>query len=115
MKKILLPLLTALALCSCSKEKSLFSGRVAYVFYENESGGTKVITRFSQGVQGTSTTLNEDVWVDVYDEWIRIVLKNRNDYTTIIPRERVLRVVVETKEGNELNIPGLAVSSSLEL
>ncbi|MEM9480441.1 MAG: hypothetical protein AAGA58_12380 [Verrucomicrobiota bacterium] len=110
MKITLLPLLAAFALCSCSKEKSLFSGRVAYVYYENESGVTQVITRFDKGIKGASTRLNEDVWVDVYDEWIRIVLKNRNDSATIIPRERVLRVVVETKEGNELNIPGLATA-----
>jgi hypothetical protein len=104
MKKNLIALIATLMLCSCS-EKPIFSGRVGYVYFENESGGTEVITRFDHGIPGTSTMVKEDVWVDVFDEWIQIVLKNRNDYVTIIPREKVIRVVVETKEGNELNIP----------
>ena len=104
MKSLIIPTLTALILCSCS-ETPLFSGRVAYVSFESESGGTKVMTRYEQGIPGTSTRVKEDVWVDIYNEWVRIVLKNRNDSTTIIPRERVIQINVETKEFNELNIP----------
>lgn len=107
MKKIIPILIVVLALCGCSKNERQcsFSGRVGYVYFQNENNETEVITRFKNGISGTSSRANEDVWVDVYPNWISIVLKNRNDYTIIVPRERVLRLVVETKEGNDLNIP----------
>ncbi|MGJ8678461.1 MAG: hypothetical protein ACSHX0_13165 [Akkermansiaceae bacterium] len=109
MKPLLLLLSVMLCLSSCSEHDSKsqpdFSGRVAYIYYKSESGGTKVVTRFDTGIPGTSTSLREDVWVDVYEDWVHVILKNRNDHLTIIPRERVIKIVVETKEGNELNIP----------
>ena len=107
MKNIILVLTIALMAAGCSRENNTcsFSGRVGYVSYQDENNAPQVITRFENGIPGTSSRVNEDVWVDLYPNWIRIVLKNRDDYTLIVPRERVLRVVVETREGNNLNIP----------
>jgi hypothetical protein len=95
-----------LLFAGCSKnEKPLFSGRVTYVYYTEYNGSVSGFTRFDKGLPGTSTSINEDVWVDVYSDWIAIRLKNRNDSEIIIPKERVQKIIVGTKKENELNIP----------
>jgi hypothetical protein len=106
--KYILPILLIAAVmtgCFSEKEESIFSGRVEYFYYTNKSGGTTGFTRSEKGFPGTSTMVNEDVWVEVYPTWVKVELKNRSGYTYIIPRDRVVDIVVGTKEGNELNIP----------
>ena len=107
MKHLLTLFIATLLLTGCfsEKEEGIFSGRVEYFYYTNKSGGAEGFTRFDQGLPGTSTMVKEDVWVEVYSNWVRVELKNRSGYTYIIPRERVIDIVVGTKEGNELNIP----------
>lgn len=97
--------LTGLTGCLPEKEESISTGRVESFYYTNKSGGTEGFTRFEKGLPWTSTMVNEDVWVEVYPSWVKVKLKNRNGYTYIIPRDRVIDIVVGTKEGNELNIP----------
>ena len=104
MRDFLAIFLISVLLSSCS-ETPEFSGRVAYVSFESESGGADVITRYDVGLPGTSTRLKEDVWVKVYQNWIHITLKNRRDSLTIVPRERVIQIDVGTKESNDLNVP----------
>jgi hypothetical protein len=87
------------------KEEAIFSGRVEHFYYTDVTGAVDGVTRFEEGLPGTSTMVEEDVWVDVYPAWVKVKLKNRNDYSYVIPTHRVVEIAVGTKEGNDLNIP----------
>ena len=88
--------------------KPIFSGRVEYVYYSDDHGAKRGYTRFEKGLPGTSTTVQEDVWVDVYPNWVVIKLLNRSNYTEIIPQQKMVSIIVGTEEGNALNVPGVA-------
>ena len=93
-------------LIGCSKPAgSLFSGRVAYVYFLDTNNSVTGYTRFDKGLPGTGTSVHEDPWVDVYPEWVIVRLMNRKDHTEIVPRDRVRSIIVGTREDNELNIP----------
>lgn len=101
-----LALIATLILAGCHKApEPLFSGRVESVFYEDFDNSLSGISRLDKAYPGTSTAIHEDPWVDVYQDWIVIRLKNRKDYTYVIPKDRVRTIIVGTEEGNLLNIP----------
>ena len=91
--------------CAPANESALFSGRVASFYYLDEKDSIQGITRSDQGRSGTSTRVNEDIYVEVYSGYVIVKLLNRNESAYIIPRERVRTIVVGTQEANELNIP----------
>jgi hypothetical protein len=115
MRHTLLVIIIAMILSGCTKEipstteqptnKTIFSGRVEHVYYLDQNGATSGYTRFDKGLTGTNTGIKEDVWVDVFPNWVVIKLMNREGYEQIIPQHRILSIAVGTKEGNELNIP----------
>jgi hypothetical protein len=115
MKQTVLVIIIAMILSGCTKEipstteqttnKTIFSGRVEHVYYVDETGATSGYTRFDKGLPGTSTTIKEDVWVDIFPNWVVIKLMNRKGYEQIIPQHKIVSIAVGTKEGNELNIP----------
>jgi len=108
MKTIALISLVAASLlvgCSSHEEKPSFSDRVAYFYYLDEKDSVSGFTRFDKGLPGTSTRVNEDVWLDVYADYVFVTIKNRADESYIIPRERIKLIAVGNPEGNELNIP----------
>lgn len=101
-----LALAATLIFAGCNKApEPLFSGRVESVFYEDFDNSLSGFTRFDKAYPGTSTAIREDPWVDIYQDWIVIRLKNRKDYAYVIPKERVRTIVVGTEESNRLNIP----------
>ncbi|TDU68065.1 hypothetical protein EI77_03182 [Prosthecobacter fusiformis] len=101
---ILLPLLFLPMSCGKSPDR-LFSGRVESIYYLDHKDSVHGYTRFDKGLPGASTSIKEDPWVEVYPAWVVLSLKNRNDYTIIIPKERLRSITVGTKEGNDLNVP----------
>ena len=107
MKNIILALIATALLSGCTRHDSapLFSGRVEYFYSLDEHDGVSGFTRFDKGLPGTSTSVKEDVFVEVHKEWVIVKLLNRKDTTYVVPRERVRSIIVGTKEGNELNIP----------
>ena len=103
----LIPLIAACLLVGCSsdKEQPSFSDRVAYFYYLDEKDSVSGFTRFDKGFPGTSTRVNEDVWLDVYADYVFVTIKNRADESYIIPRERIKLIAVGNPKVNELNIP----------
>lgn len=98
-------MISALTGCSPEKDKPLFSGRVEFFYYLDEKDSVSGFTRFEQGLPGTSTRAKEDVWLEIYPNWVVARLKNRKDESYIVPRERVRHIIVGAKETNELNTP----------
>ena len=103
MKNIILAFIATALLSGCTRP--LFSGRVEYFYSLDEHDAVSGFTRFDNGLPGTSTSVKEDVFVEVHKEWVIVKLLNRKDTTYVVPRERVRSIIVGTKEGNELNIP----------
>jgi hypothetical protein len=96
----------ALVGCAPQKEVPLFSGRVEYFYFVDELDVVSGVTPFEKGFPGTATRVKEDVWVDVYSSWVVVSLKNRRDDDRfIVPRDRVRRVIVGSKELIALNPP----------
>jgi hypothetical protein len=101
-----LAIAAALILGGCNKApEPIFSGRVESIFYEDFDNSLSGISRLDKAYPGTSTAIHEDPWVDVYENWIIIRLKNRKDYTYVVPKDRVRTIIFGTEEGNLLNIP----------
>ena len=100
MRQTVLVIITAMMLSGCTKEipssteqptnNTIFSGKVEHVSYVDEQGYTSGYT---------------DVWVDVYPNWVVIKLTNPKEYRKIVPQHKIVSIAVNTKEGNELNIP----------
>jgi len=107
MKNIILVLIATALLSGCTRHDTepLFSGRVEYFYFLDQHDTVSGFTRFDKGLPGTSTTVKEDVFVEVHKEWVVVKQLNRKDPSYIVPRERVRAIIVGTKEGNELNIP----------
>ena len=108
MRAILLALSAVSLFTGCSKHEEprpIFAGRVEYFYFLDSNDVVAGVTRFDQGRPGTKTSLKEDVFLEVYKDWVVMKLLNRKSSTQIIPRERVREIIVGTKEGNELNIP----------
>lgn len=103
MKPILVALiLTATAGSSLLAEEPIFSGKVESVYYNDYRGNIHGYTRLEKGLPGTSTTVGEDVHVEIYQNWIIIELLARKNKTAV-PRERVLEVYIGNEEANALN------------
>ena len=68
---------------------------------------TELVTpeSFLEVVQPTSS-IEEEIWVEIFTDLVVVKLKNRNDFTYIIPKERVIKIVVGTQELNEAKILG---------
>lgn len=107
MKPLLVLSISLMLLTGCGEQDTtpLFSGRVEYFYYLDHNDAVSGFTRFEKGLPGTSTCVNEDVHVEVRNDWVTVTLLNRKNASYIVPRERVRSIVVGTKEGNELNIP----------
>ena len=76
-----------------------------YFYYLDEKDSIQGFTRFDQGLSDTSTRVKEDIYVEVYSDYVIAKLLNRNGSAYVIPRERVRKIVVGAQETNELNIP----------
>jgi hypothetical protein len=108
MRVILLALSAVSLFTGCLKHEEpepIFAGRVEYFYFLDSNDVVVGVTRFDQGRPGTKTSLKEDVFLEVYKDWVVMKLLNRKSSTQIIPRERVREIIVGTKEGNELNMP----------
>ncbi|MFG0334762.1 MAG: hypothetical protein ACF8TS_15505 [Maioricimonas sp. JB049] len=75
----------------------LFSGPVHTVVYRDVGNVLCAFTRGDKGIPGTSSRLNEDVWVTIHPQWVMIELKNRN-VMHIFPADRILRIDAEMKD-----------------
>lgn len=78
MKHFGLLAIAVMFLTCCERQDALpiFSGRVEFIYYLDELDKTAGITRFDKGLAGTSTLVKEDVFVDVYKEWVVIDRKS---------------------------------------
>lgn len=88
----------------------VFSGRVSHFYYLDQNDKVSGFTRHDQALPGTSAMTKEDVYIEVYEQWVVVKLLNRKESSYIVPRERVRSIVVGTKAENELN-PGKSGSS----
>jgi hypothetical protein len=107
MKNIILILIVTALLSGCTRHDAepLFAGRVEYFYFLDAHDAVSGFTRFDKGLPGTSTSVKEDVFIEVHKEWVIVKLQNRKDASYIVPRDRVRSIIVGTKEGNEVNIP----------
>jgi hypothetical protein len=108
MRVIILTFATVVLFTGCSKREEvepIFSGRVEFFYFLDSNDVVSGVTRFDQGLPGTKTSVKEDVFLEVYKDWVVMKLLNRKGSTQIVPRERVREIIVGTKESNELNIP----------
>ena len=108
MRVIILALATVVLFAGCSKregQEPIFSGRVEFFYFQDSNDSVSGVTRFDKGLPGTKTSVKEDVFLEVYKDWVVMKLLNRKGSTQIVPRERVREIIVGTQESNELNIP----------
>ena len=91
----------ALLLSGCRNETEIFSGKIHSIYYEGMTGGVQGVSRSENGRSGTSTSVNADVSIKVYKDWVEISTGEKKS-KIIVPRNRVLEINTGTKEGNKL-------------
>ena len=96
--------LVCAGLFSGCKPKPLYSGAVESVYYKNHSGAIEGFTRDDKGLPGAAMQVHEDVWVEVYPEWVFIDLKRRS-YQLAIPSRNVTEITIGNPESNKLSPP----------
>lgn len=98
MRTHLLALALVLACSTAARAaEPIFSGPVHAVVYRDVVDNTpRAFTRGDKGISGTSSRVNEDVWVTIHPEWVMVTLKNR-DVMHIFRPESILRIDVSTK------------------
>lgn len=71
MRVVIFALAALVSFTGCSQRKEgepIFSGRVEYFYFLDANDGVSGVTRFDKGLPGTTTSVKEDVFLEVYKD-----------------------------------------------